>query len=354
MSEGLRLRDLAARLEARLEGEDRLLRGLAALDEAGPEQLGFLANPAYRERLAVTRAGAVILRAEDAGLRPAGCAALICEEPYLAFARAMQLFHPAQAEARRGIHPAAVVEPGAEVDPQAWIGPFVHLGAGCRVGRGTVVLAGCVLYEDVIVGEDCLLHGGCQLRPGTRVGDRVVLHNGVVLGAEGFGFAEDAAGAVKIPQAGRVVIEDDVEIGANACVDRATLGETVIARGAKLDNLVHIGHNVRVGAGTRMAAQVGVAGSASIGAGCLVGGASAINGHIQVGDGARIGGRSGVIGSVPAGAVYAGFPARPHQDFLRQSGALSGLPEALRELRRLRRRIFELEQGMAAGNEDAQ
>jgi len=352
VSDGLRLSVLAGRLGARLEGGDRAVVALAPLDEAGPDRLSFLANPVYRERLAATRAGAVIVRPADAPLRPAGCAALVCDDPYAAFALAMQLFHPAPAAGRAGVHPTAVVEESAAVHAEAWIGPFVHVGRGCRVGRGTRVLAGCALYDGVVVGEDCLLHAGCQLREGTELGDRVTLHGGAVLGAEGFGFAPTAAGGLKIPQVGRVVVEDDVEIGANACVDRATFGETRIARGAKLDNLVQIGHNVRVGEGALMAALTGVAGSSTIGARCRIGGSSAVNGHIRVGDGATVGGYSGVTGPVPDGAVYAGFPARPHRQALRQMGAVALLPEALRELRRLRRRVEELEAALGGAGTD--
>lgn len=351
----LRLGDLAERLGARLEGEDREVAGLAPLDEAGPDRLSFLANPAYRELLGATGAGAVLVRAEDAALRPSGCSALVCEDPYLSFARALRIFHPERAQERRGVHPTALVDPTASVHEDAWIGPFVEIGPRCTVGRGTRILAGCLLYEDASVGEDCLLHGGCQLRERTLVGDRVVLQNGVVLGSEGFGFAAGAEGAVKIPQTGRVVVEDDVEIGANACVDRATLGETVIGRGSKLDNLVQIAHNVRVGAGTLMAAQVGVAGSTTIGEGCRIGGHCGINGHVRIGDRSQLGGFSGVVGDVPDGAVFAGFPARPYSDFLRQSGAQTRLPEALRTLRRLKRRVEELEKalGVPPAGEDA-
>jgi UDP-3-O-[3-hydroxymyristoyl] glucosamine N-acyltransferase len=341
---GLRLAELAQRLGAAPAGDpERLLSGVRGLDEAGPDDLSFLANPHYRHLLPGTRAGAVLLRGEDRALCPAASAALVVEDPYLAFARAMQLFHPQDAQATWGVHPSAVVDPDAVLHAESWIGPLVVVGAGARVGRGSRLLGPGSLGAGAVVGEDCLVHAGCHIRERCVLGDRVLLQNGVVVGSEGFGFAPTPeGGSLKIPQTGRVLIEDDVEIGANTCLDRGTMGDTVVRRGARLDNLIQIAHNVEVGPGTLMAAQSGVAGSTRIGAACRVGGAVSITGHVRVGDRVQIGGRSAVIGSIGDDRVYAGFPARPHRDFLQQSAALARLPELVRRVRELERELRRL------------
>ena len=337
------LSELAGKLGAALEGDpSRRLCGVQGLEEAGDRDLSFLANARYRPSLALTRAGAVLLRAEDRPLCPAGSAALVVEDPYLAFARAMQLFHPQAAPATWGVHASAVIAPGARVDPESWVGPLVVIEEGVEVGRGTRLLGQTTLYTGARIGRDCLIHSGCHVREHCVLGDRVLLQNGVVVGSEGFGFAPAPEGAVKIPQVGRVIIEDDVEIGANCCLDRGTMGDTIIRRGARLDNLIQIAHNVEVGPGTLMAAQTGVAGSTRIGAGCRVGGASSIIGHVSIGDRVQIGGRSGVTGSIPDDRVYAGFPARPHRDFLLQSAALARLPELARRVRELEKELARL------------
>ncbi len=340
-----RLDRLAELLGARLEGDGALpVEGIASLEQAAAGQLSFLANPRYLELLARTRAGAVLLREEDLEHLPAGAAALVVRDPYLEFARALELYHPAPAYEQRGRHPSAVVDPDSDIHPETWIGPFVHIERGCVVGRGSRILAACTLYENVVLGEDCLLHGGCQIRENCRLGDRVVLQNGVVVGSEGFGFTPDGRGGLrKIPQTGDVILEDDVEIGANSCVDRATMGSTVVERGTKLDNLVQVAHNVRIGEHTVMAALSGIAGSSEVGRHCKIGGGVSISGHLRVGDRVQVGGRSAVIGSISDDRTVAGFPARDHGDFLKQGAALASLPDLLRKVRRLEGRIAELE-----------
>jgi len=335
------LQDLATRLALGLEGDaSRVVHGVKGLDEAGPGDLSFLANARYRDRVPGTRAGVLILREEDRGICPQGTACLISPEPYLAFARAMQLFHPPALPEGWGIHSSCVVSPTARVHADTWLGPGVvveddvEIGAGCRLlGRSTV-------HRGVRMGRDCLIHSGCTLREHSVLGDRVLLQNGVVVGSEGFGFAPlPEGGSLKIPQAGRVIIEDDVEVGANTCLDRGTMGDTILRRGARLDNLIQIAHNVEVGEGTLMAAQCGVAGSTRIGAQCRIGGASAITGHAHIGDRVQIGGGSGVTGSVPDDRTYAGFPARPHREFLQQQAALARLPELQNRVRQLERAL---------------
>jgi UDP-3-O-[3-hydroxymyristoyl] glucosamine N-acyltransferase len=344
------LADLAGELKAALEGDvGRVIRGVRGLEEAGPEHLSFLASPRYRPQLPATRAGAVLLREEDRALCPAGCAALVVPDPYLAFALAMRLFHPAPPHPGWGRHDSAVVAPDAQVHAESWLGPQVVVEAGAVIGRGSRLLGQTTVYGGAHIGEDCLIHTGCQVREHCVLGNRVLLQNGVIVGAEGFGFAPlPEGGSLKIPQAGRVVIEDDVEIGANCCLDRGTMGDTIIRHGARLDNLIQIAHNVEVGPGTLIAAQSGVAGSTRLGADCRIGGATAINGHIRIGDRVQIGGGSGVTGSVPDDRIYAGFPARPHREFLQQQAALAHLPELQRQARELGRRLAGLEERLSS------
>jgi UDP-3-O-[3-hydroxymyristoyl] glucosamine N-acyltransferase len=340
----LKLGELAERLGARLDGDPELrIQAVRGLDEAGPLDLSFLANPRYRDQLATTRAGAVLLRHEDATSRPAGCAALLTEDPYAAFARALQLFHPDAAPGGWGRHPAAVVSPEARVHEETWLGPGVVVEAGAEIAAGCRLEGLIWVGRDARLGEGCRIHSGAQIRERCVLGNRVVLQSGVVVGSDGFGFAPVAGGSVKVPQTGRVLIEDDVEVGANTCLDRGTLGDTVVRRGARLDNLIQVAHNVEIGEGTLMAAQCGVAGSTHIGARCLIGGGAHFAGHISVGDQVQLGGNSGVTGTIPGGRTYAGFPARPHREFLAQQAALARLPELLKTVRDLEKRLAEAE-----------
>ena len=346
-----RLAELAERLGLSYTGKgELLLTGPAGLEQATGEQLSFLASARYLEQASITAAGAVLTNQELATRLPASCAVLISADPYLAFARALELFHPAPQDARAGQHPTAVVDPEARVDASAWIGPHCIVEAEAEIGPRTRLVGNCIVYRGVKIGADCLLHGGCQVREACQIGDRVVLQNGAVIGAEGFGFAPDGKGGYrKIPQAGIVILEEDVEVGANSCIDRATMEATVVAAGSKLDNLVQLGHNVRIGRGTVIAAQTGVAGSTSIGNGVQLGGHVAVNGHIQLGDGVRVGGNSGVVSSQPAGAIVAGFPAIGHREFLRVSAAVPRLPELLRRLRRVERQLEQQPQNEESG-----
>jgi UDP-3-O-[3-hydroxymyristoyl] glucosamine N-acyltransferase len=340
------LRDLAARLGLSFQGDGSLLlSSLAGLDSAQEGDLSFLAVDKYKHQLATTSASAVLLKEEDAKDLPRHCGALIAEDPYLQFARIMQLFHPARSEWGRGVHPTATVDPEATVHPEAWIGPGVHIERGVQIGRGSRILAQCAIYEHAVIGEDCLLHSGAQVREGCRLGDRVILQNCAVIGSEGFGFAADAEGRPqKIPQAGIVVLEDDVEIGSNTCIDRATMGATRVKRGAKLDNLIQIGHNCEIGEYTVMAGKGGLAGSTVIGAYCRLGGAVYSVGHLRVGDRVQLAGNSVVTNDVPDGRTYAGFPAKPHREFLLQVAATGRLPEAMKRLRRMQREFEVLKE----------
>ena len=348
--------DLAARVGARLEGAPAsgatapFLRGLRPLDEAGPQDVAFYANPRYKAQLAATHAGAVLVAEDEAALVPASSVRLVCAQPYVAFAKASALFHPEELPAA-GIAPGAHVHAEAQVDPSAHVGAAAVVGRGARIGRGTVLHPGAIVLDYAQVGAGCTLHAGSVVREGCVLGDRVVLQPNCVIGSDGFGFALDLEGDEgrpgplhrKIPQAGIVRIEDDVELGACTCVDRATLGETVIGRGSKVDNLVQIAHNVRIGPLSLLVAQSGVSGSTTLGAGVILAGQVGVVGHLSIGDGARVGAQSGVSRDVEAGATVSGSPAIDHRDWLRLSAALPKLPELVRELRRLEKRVAELE-----------
>ena len=354
------LDELAARVGARIEtvpapggpsgAPGALLHGVRALDEAGPNDVAFYANPRYRAQLAATRAGAVLVAEDEAALVPASSVTLICAQPYVAFAKASALFHP-EVRPDAGVAPGAHVHASAQVDPSAPVGAGAVVGRGARIGAGTVLHPGAVVLDDARVGAGCTLHAGAVVRERCVLGDRVVLQPNCVVGSDGFGFAFDLAGDEdrpgpmhrKVPQAGIVRIEDDVELGACTCVDRATLGETVVGRGSKIDNLVQLAHNVRVGPLSLLVAQSGVSGSTTLGAGVILAGQVGVVGHLSIGDGARVGAQSGVSRDVEAGATVSGSPAIDHRDWLRLSAALPRLPELVRELRRLEKRVAELE-----------
>jgi UDP-3-O-[3-hydroxymyristoyl] glucosamine N-acyltransferase len=333
------LSELAARLECELKGAGEVeIRGVAGIEEAGPGDLTFLANRRYVPHLATTKAAAVILApGQDA---PLPC--LVSENPYLTFARAVALVTP-RARPAPGVDAAAHVDPTAELGEDVHVGPLAVVGPGVRVGARTIIHPHVVLSEGVAVGEDCLLHSGVQVREHCRLGDRVVVQNGAVIGADGFGFARDADGTYhKFPQVGTVVIEDDVEIGALAAVDRAALGETRIGRGCKLDNLVQIGHSVTVGEDSVLAGQVGIAGSSRVGKRVTLAGQVGVAGHLTIGDGVIATAQTGIPSSVEEGSVVSGYPAIDNRGWLRSSAVFAKLPELQKRVRELERRLGSL------------
>ncbi len=347
----LSLAELAARLRARLAGDGSVrIRGVAGLREAGPGQLSFLANPRYAELVAQTRASAVIL---PESFPATGIPALYTPEPYLAFVEALEIFDQSVPETvPPGIDATAAIDPSALVDPTASIGPFVVVGPAARIGAGSRIMAGCYVGPEVRVGSACFLHPHVVLRRQTELGDRVIIHAGAVLGDDGFGFAPDGEAYRKIPQLGRVVVEDEVEIGANTTIDRGTTGVTRIGRGSKIDNLVMIAHNVEIGPDTIICAQAGLSGSARVGRHVTLGGQAGVTGHIAIGDHARVGAQSGVTRAIPAGETWSGYPAQPHRQASRAYAALRDLAAALRELRRLEERVRALENRPGGDSED--
>ena len=329
----MNLKDLARRLDCDLEGDGETeITGAASIEDAGPGAITFAVDARRAAELVRSKAAAAIL---PPGVPAAGKPALRTKLPHLAFARALRAFNPAVSPAP-GIHPTASVAPGARVDPSACVGPYAVLEADARVGARTEVRAFALIASGVSVGEDCVIGSHAVLRARARVGDRVILHDGVVVGADGFGYTPDGRGGVeKIPQVGSVEIEDDVEVGALSTIDRATTGVTRIRRGVKIDNLCTVAHNCDVGEGTIIAAQSGLSGSTKIGRGVLMGGQTATPGHQTIGDGARVAARGAPAGDVAPGETVAGTPAMPIATWRRAVVALERLPELFRRVRRL-------------------
>jgi UDP-3-O-[3-hydroxymyristoyl] glucosamine N-acyltransferase len=332
VASGFTLGELAALVEGRVRGNpQRRVDAIRSLSAAGPGDLSFLTSAAYREEARASRAGALLVGREESDLAQD---LLICPEPAWALGELIRRFHPAAAPPA-GRHPTAVVAGTAEVDPSASLGPHVVVGEGSRVEAGAVLHAGVVVGRRCRIGEASVLHPRVVLYDGTELGARVIVHAGAVLGADGFGYAAHRGVMVKVPQVGRVVVEDDVEIGANSAVDRATLEETRIGAGSKLDNLVQVGHNVRLGRGCVLSGQSGIAGSARLGDGVVLAGQAGVSGHIELGDGVQVAAKSAVLQSVPAGAKVAGIPAVALAEWRRQAARLGRLGDLFRRVRRL-------------------
>lgn len=336
------LGELAARFGGEVRGDAAVrVRQVATLESAGPGQIAFLANPKYRSQLAATRAGAVIVPppAAEATALPR----IVCANPYAYYARVAALLNPAQS-GPAGVHPTAVVGAGAEVAEDAGIGPLACVGAGARIGAGARVGAGCVVGERSSIGAGSVLHARVAVYADCVIGARCILHSGVVIGADGFGMAWDEERWLKIPQIGRVLIGDDVEVGANSSIDRGALDDTVIEDGVRIDNQVQIGHNCRVGAHTAIAGCVGIAGSTRIGRNCRIGGAAMLSGHLEIADGTTISGGTAIIRSVDAPGIYTSvFPFLPHREWIRNAAHLRHLDEMARQIKELRTRLEALE-----------
>ncbi|MDR1727094.1 MAG: UDP-3-O-(3-hydroxymyristoyl)glucosamine N-acyltransferase [Acidobacteriota bacterium] len=338
----MKLSEVAKKLGCRMVGRDVDVVRVAGIDQAGDGDLTFVSNRKYVSRIKTTRASAIIL-GED--IPDVETPSLRTDDPYFAFARALELFSP-RPRPEPGVHPTAVVGAGAVLGEGVHVGAYAVIGENCRVGAGTILHPHVVLYPDVVVGAGCELHALASVREGCRLGDRVVLQNGVVVGGDGFGFAPLKDGTFyKIRQTGAVVIEDDVEIGAGTTIDRAAVGDTVIRKGAKLDNLVQVGHGAEVGAHSVLAAQSGLAGSTRLGRNVWVGGQVGFAGHIEVGDGAVITAQSGTSHDVPAGAVVSGSPAFKNSEWLRSTVAFAKLPELGRRVRELEKALARLTAG---------
>jgi UDP-3-O-[3-hydroxymyristoyl] glucosamine N-acyltransferase len=335
----MKLSELAKLTGARVEGmtDEIEITGAAGLDEASDGHVTFLANPRYTPRVNSTRASAIYL-SEDAKTEKQ-IAVLRVKDPYLAYTRALRIFHP-EAELEPFIHPSAVIDPTARLAARVAIGACAVIGRNVFIGDDVCIHPNVTVYDDVTIGRGSVIHSGVALRERTVVGERVIIHNNAVIGCDGFGYAKDEEKRwLKIPQTGRVVIEDDVEIGAGTTIDRASVGESRIGRGSKLDNLVQVGHSCTVGEDTLLCAQVGLAGSSHIGSRVILAGQAGVAGHLTIGDDVVLTAKSATSHDVPAGKVISGIPAFDNRDWLRATAAFRRLGEIQRTVRELERRM---------------
>ncbi len=329
----MKLSAIATVLGARLENgsQEIEITGVAGIETAGPGQITFVSNPKYAALARITKAAAVIVSEDFPAI---ATAMLRSKNPYLDFARALELFYQPPKYAA-GVHPTAVIHPSAKIGAGAHVGPYVVIQEDVQIGDYAVLLAHVVIYRGVKIGHNFLAHSHVAVREHCRIGNRVVLQNGVVIGGDGFGFAKDNAGRWhKIVQSGPTVIEDDVEIQANACIDRASVGETRISRGAKIDNLVQVGHGSKVGEDSLLCAQAGLAGSTDVGKNVVLAGQVGVAGHCKIGDGAIATAQSGIPNDVPAGAIVSGYPAIDNKLWLRCVAVFNRLPEIAKLLRK--------------------
>jgi UDP-3-O-[3-hydroxymyristoyl] glucosamine N-acyltransferase len=336
----VKLGDLAAQLGCALEGDGTIdVARVAALHDAGPGDVTFLANSKYTSELARSRASAVIALPDVTG---APCAVLRTDNPYLAFARATRLLNP-ETRPAPGVHPLALVASEAVLEEDVYVGPFAVVEEGARIGARTVLHAHTIVRSHAVLGPDCLVHTRVTIRERVVIGARCVVQDGAVIGSDGFGFAHRPDGThEKIPQVATVIIEDDVEIGANTTIDRPAVGETRVKAGTKIDNLVQIAHGVTVGTNTLLAAQVGIAGSSVIGDSVMLGGQVGVTGHVTVGDRAKASAKTGVTGNVPADAFITGYPHMDNLEWRKAYAVFRRLPEMRRQLLSLERRLTEL------------
>jgi UDP-3-O-[3-hydroxymyristoyl] glucosamine N-acyltransferase len=328
----MKLGEVAASLGTRLENgsPDTEITGVAGIEEAGPGQLTFVANPKYAAAAKKTKASAVIVAEDFPAL---GSALLRSSNPYLDFARAIELFYR-PAKFAVGVHSTAVIHPSAKIGKNASVGPYAVVEEDVQIGNNCVLLAHVVIYRGARIGNNFLAHAHAVVRENCRLGDNVTLQNGVVIGGDGFGFAKDSEGRWrKIVQSGPAVLEDDVEVQANACVDRASIGETRIGRGTRIDNLVQVGHGSVVGRNTLLCAQVGLAGSTEVGDNVILAGQVGVAGHCKIGDGVIATAQSGIPSDVPAGKVVSGYPAIDNKLWLRCVAVFNRLPELMKALR---------------------
>jgi UDP-3-O-[3-hydroxymyristoyl] glucosamine N-acyltransferase len=333
------LGELAAYLQGELRGPENLvIRGIAAIDQAGAQEISFISEKRYLRQVDQSQAAAFIVSPAWAALaRPM----IVVPQPYLAYAQVATLFAPPRRR-RPGVsnraHLGAAVELGQEVS----IAPLVFIGDRVRLGDRVTIMPGCVLGDEVEIGADTLLYPNVTVLERCRIGDRVIIHSGTVIGSDGYGFVPTPQGHFKIPQLGIVVIEDDVEIGANCTIDRGALGETRVARGVKMDNLVQVAHNVVVGEESLVVAQAGISGSTKLGKRVILAGQVGLVGHIELGDGVQVAAQAGVTHSVPAGQVIIGSPARPHQEWTRIMALFHRLPEIYQRLKQAEKDLAEI------------
>jgi UDP-3-O-[3-hydroxymyristoyl] glucosamine N-acyltransferase len=330
----MKLQDIAAKLGAKLEppDADAEITGVAPIESAAPGQITFVAESKYAAAARTTQASAVIVDEEFPSAESRG-AVLRTRNPKLAYARAVELLHRPP-KRKPGIHPTAVIDPSAKIGNGAEIGAHVVIESGVEIGENCTLLPGVVIYRGVKIGKNFFAHAHVSIREDSEIGDNVLLHNGVVIGSDGFGFAKDDQDDwYKIPQVGKVVIEDNVEIQANCCIDRGSLGETRIERNSKLDNLTHVAHNCAIGENSMLCAQVGLAGTTEVGKNVILAGQVGVAGHCKIGDGVIVTAQSGTHGDIPPGAMVSGSPAFDHRQWRRSVAVFAKLPELARAIR---------------------
>ncbi len=344
-----KLNELAAWVQGSITGDGEVeIHGVAPIEDAKEGELTFIANPKYLPRLAETRASAVIVSPEVTSSEKT---LLRVKSPYLAFAKILTLFSQKPYQAG-GINPNAWVSPTAQLGKDLTVFPFVTIGDGCRIGDRVTLYPGVCVGDHSSIGDDSILHPNVSVYPGMVIGQRVILHSGVVVGSDGFGYAKEGRKNIKIPQVGKVIIEDDVEVGANTSIDRGALGNTVIRRGVKIDNLVQIAHTVLIGEDSIIVAQVGISGSTKIGSNVTLAGQVGLAGHIQIGDNVQVGAQSGVGQDLPPNQAYSGSPAIPHREWLRMAMSLPKVPEMRRTLTAIEKRLTQIEETISFKKEE--
>jgi len=340
-----RLKELAALVGGTVVGDDEVeISGVAAIEVAQAGEITFIASPKYLPKLGETNASAVIVSKE---ITPSPKPLLCVNNPYLAFAKILTLFSQKPYQPK-GIDPNAWISPTARLGQEITIYPFVSIGDRCWIGDRVTLYPGVFVGEDSSIGEESVLYPNVSIYPGTVVGKRVILHSGVVVGADGFGYVKEGKKNVKIPQMGKVEIEDDVEIGANTTIDRATLGKTIIRRGVKIDNLVQVAHNVVIGEDSIIVAQVGIAGSTKIGSNVTLAGQVGVADHIEIGNNVMVGGQSGVGHDLAANQGYSGSPTLPHRNYLRATTVFPKLPEMRKTLIEIEKRLKKIEETLSS------
>lgn len=341
------VQQIASLLQGTVEGNpDALVKTFAKIEEGEPGAISFLANPKYAHYLYETASSVVLVNQDFKAEAPVKATLIRVPNAYEAIARLLSIYE-SMTQKRTGIHPLAFVSETAELGEDVYVGAFAYIGDGVKVGSGTQIYPHAVVEERATIGSDCILYPNVSVYHDCKIGDRVILHSGAVIGADGFGFAPSAQGYEKIPQIGIVTLEDDVEIGANTCIDRSTMGSTYVRRGVKLDNLVQIAHNVEVGAHTVMSAQVGVAGSARIGEWCMLGGQVGVAGHISLPDRTQAGAQSGIHSGRTNGHPQMGSPAMDIKTYAKASAIYKRLPDMREELIALRKEVEQLKQQLA-------
>lgn len=340
----IHLSEIATLVDGLVDGDESIaISGLARIEDAKEGDLSFIANPKYASYIEQTGASAVIVASDFPKVQKT---VIRTKNPYFAFLKVAQRFHGVVETVQQGIHPTAVVGDGTKVGEDVGIGALVAIGRNCRIGNRVRIHPGAVLEDEVVVDDDTRLYANVCVREKCRIGKRVIIHCGAVIGSDGFGFAFEEGKYHKLPQMGIVVVEDDVEIGANTAIDRATMGATVIHKGAKLDNLIQVAHNVEIGEHTAIAAQAGFSGSTKIGKYVKVGGQAGCVGHIKIGDGAALGAQAGVTKSVPENTFFSGYPARHHIKAKREEASLTKLPDFIKRVRQLEKEVERLKKDL--------